>query len=310
MSLEKATMVTIFTPSKLLGLLFCAAFLWQGCNIINPHEPIPTYIHIDSFSFQQSPGLTVLRYDNSPSGQLPTLSHEINTVWVYYNGSRVGIFDLPATFPVVASGSGQLQIVPAVAINGQNNNVAQYPFYSPDTSTLIAQPGKIINYTPKTKFYRDVTVKLIDYFDESNNTPNFAQSGGNRSLRIMSDNAESYDGSKFGQIDLLAVGDSSVDSSRNIFTIPSGVAFIEFTYKTTIPFYVGLQANLSSVISSAPYYLSGISPTTSWKKFYLQVDGFTANAQGDSYNFYIKAVLADAQSSGKLLIDNIQLVTF
>lgn len=304
-------MLNIFTRLKTLFLFICCALFWQGCNIINPHEPTPTYIHIDSFAFEQNTNITVLRPDGTPSSYLPTLSHQITSAWVYYNGSRIGIFDLPATFPVIATGSGQLWVVPAVAIDGRNNNVSVYPFYAPDTSTLIAQPGKVVNYTPKTKFYSGVTVTTIDYFKGK---VSFDLARGNRYMKYVTDDSLVFEGDGVtdgsGEIQLLAVGDSSVDSSSHFFPINDGVAVIEFNYKSTVPFYVGLQANLSATISSSPYYLTGINPSAEWQKFYLIVNGFTAQAQANSYNFYIKAVLADGQTSGRLLIDNIQLVTF
>ena len=305
-------MLNISTRFKTLLLFICCAWLWQGCNIINPHEPTPTYIHIDSFSFQQNPDITVILAGagSVPSPYLPTLSHQITSVWVYYNGSRVGIFDLPVTFPVIATGSGKLEVVPAVAIDGRNNNVSVYPFYAPDTSTLVAQPGKVINYTPKTKFYSGVKVTAIDYFKGK---ASFNLARGNRYMKYVTDDSLVFEGGPndgSGEISLLAVGDSSVDSSSNYFAIRDGVSVIEFNYKSTIPFYVGLQANLSAAISSSPYYLSGINPSAEWQKFYLLVNGFTAQAGASSYNFYIKAVLADGQSSGRLLIDNVQVVTF
>lgn len=302
---------TRFTP--LLFLFYCALF-WQGCNIINPHEQTPTYVHIDSFSFRTNPSVTLLKIDGSTSPELATVSHKVNTVLVYYNNNPIGIFDLPATFPVPASGSGSLKIAPAIAVNGQNNMIAAYPFYTFDTSTLIANAGNVINHTPVSQFYSDVKVKCISNFEGGgSNATNFVLTEGNRVMQLDIDPADVLEGNACGEIRLNAVGDSSIDSTAKSFTIPlGGTTFIEFDYKSTVPFYVGLQANLSATVSSAPYFLSGINPSSGsgWQKFYLEIDGFIGKAQGSTYNFYIKAVLADGQTSGKLLIDNIQLVTF
>src|SRR5690348_12276879 len=71
-------------------LLVLLGMSMQNCNTINPRETTPTYIHIDSFRTK------------------PGFSHKITAVWVYYNNSPVGVFDLPATIPVMASGTGKL----------------------------------------------------------------------------------------------------------------------------------------------------------------------------------------------------------
>ena len=309
-------MSKIFTRCRCLLFLFCVALFSQACNIINPHEVTPTYVHIDSFHFVQNPAAHLFSaYTGNPTSNLAPTTHAIGSVWVYYNENPIGIFDLPVTFPVMASGTQGLQLAPVIAVNGQNNMVNAYSYYALDTTTLVANPGHIVNYTPKTEFYGDVKVKTIANFEGTGDT-NFALWRDGQVMQLAKDDSLVCDGLASGEIILKAVGDSSVDSTKKTFPIPDGPAFIEFDYKSTIPFYVGLQANLSNKITSTPNFLTGVSPNSGagWQKFYLEVDGFTAEAQsgisGVTYNLYIKAVLADGQTSGRLLIDNIQLVTY
>ena len=306
-------MMHFFTRIRpLLFLLPCALF-WQACNTINPAEPTPTYIHIDSFHFQENSSVTLYEIGGVATLTPAPVSHKITSVWVYYNNNPVGIFDLPATFPVLATGNGVLKVAPSVAVDGQNNMDDMYPYYTFDTFLFAANPGAVINHTPTTEFYNDAKVKCISNFENGTlHGTNFVLTAGNRSMQLDNNVADVVYGSGCGIIQLSAVGDSSIDSTFATFTIPLGTAFIEFDYNSTIPFYVGLQANLSSTISSTPNFLTGVSPSNGngWQKFYLQVDGFTGQAQGTSYNLFLKAVLADGQTSGKLLIDNIQLVTF
>ncbi len=312
-----AIMLKIFTQWRCLLFLFCLAMFSPACNIINPHEVTPTYVHVDSFHFVQNPAAHLFdAYKGNPKALLAPTTHAIGSVLVYYNENPIGIFDLPVTFPVMASGTQGLQFAPAIAVNGQNNIVNAYSYYTLDTTSLVANPGHIINYTPKTEFYSDVKVGSIANFEDSND-PGFALwNQGGVPLRVVNADSLVCDGSGAGEIVLSAVGDSSVDSTKNTFAIPNGTAFIEFDYNSTIPFYIGLQADLSSKVTSTPNYLIGVNPNggAGWQKFYLEVDGFTAEAQsgisGVRYNLYIKAVLADGQTSGRLLIDNIQLVTF
>lgn len=287
-------MINVYYRIKQILFLFFCAVAWQGCNVINPVEQIPTYIHIDSFTF-----------DNCRSDV--SASHNITSVAVYYNNSSLGIFDLPCTVPIMATGSGNLQLAPGVAVNGLNSTIIIYPFYRIDVSTFTAQPGKTITHIPHTCYYNET--KISKYSDFTGNVF-FARSAGNKDLLRVSDPSLTFEGGT-GSILLSAVYDSSIDSSTVAFPVPTGgFAFIEFNYKTQIPFYVGLGAKLGNYVSAEPYFLAGLKPTTEWKKFYLNVADFHAQFLATSYSFYIKAVLEEGQASGRLLIDNVQLVTF
>jgi hypothetical protein len=100
-----------------------------------------------------------------------------------------------------------------------------------------------------------------------------------------------------------------VDYTQFPFTIPAHTAaYIEFNYKSTVPFAVGMQSNLSSV-STTPLFLAGAFRSAYWQKFYFDVTDFVGQYPGTNYNFFISSVL-DTGTTGRLLITNIYLVTF
>jgi len=276
-------MINTYTRFMLLAVICCYSLLWQSCKVKN-NAGTPTYVHIDSFQFKTNPkwpGLATSR---------------ITTVTVYYNNNSVGTFDLPATVPVLASGTGTLLFTPGIAIDGQNEQTSMYPFYQSDTMTLQAQPGKIINILPVTTYYNTVKTRLISDFSGSSG---FALYAGNKSL--LSNNG-------IGVIQLSAIGDSSVDSTIQSFSIPEGTSFIEFDYKSDVPFSVGMQSNLdNAVFANEP--IASIRPNSDWKKFYLNINTFISQYKSDNYHLYIKANLGEGQTSGKLMIDNIYVLT-
>lgn len=262
----------------------------QSCNIINPKERVPTYIHIDSFQFT---GLG---------------SSEITSVTVFYNNNPIGSFDLPVTFPVMAEGSGKLLFAPCINSNGQNDRLVQYPFYRQDTFSFDAKPGAIITYNPKTNYVPAAKFLMISDFEYGQ--INMSKANGNRGISVVTDPSMIFEGNGSGTIVLNAVGDSSVDSSNSAFAIPAGETFVEFDYKTSIPFAVGFLDNYSSLYVGNQYYIAGVSPSDRWRKFYLNVTGYRSVYSAASYNFFLKTFLLDGQTSGRLLIDNIKLVTF
>jgi len=295
-------MQVISTHVRYIIILCCFGLLGAGCNIINPVEQTPTYVHIDSFQFVNNPLVRSL-----------TNSHAISSVWVYYNNNPLGEFDLPVTFPVITNGSstGEIQLYPGVSINGLNDYPNIYPFYQPDTSLILKnEPGKIITYAPHTTFYTTTKIGWNTNFSEG--APSgLALAAGNIPLQtVVQPDSLVFEGSGSGMVYMNNPGvDSSVDSSA-AFTIPSGDAYIEFNYKSDVQFYFGLQSNLSTLISAAPFYLAGINPSNTWQKFYLNITQFIFEYTGTNYNLYIKTSLPAGQPTGRLLLDNIQIVTF
>ena len=279
-------------------ILVVVTGLWiiPGCNIINPTEATPTYIHIDSFKFVKG-----LYSDIS-------YSNEITAVWVYYNNSSVGEFDLPATIPIIASGSGTLEVSPAVRVNGMNSQMQVYPFYTIDTFTFNAAPGQVINHVPITQYYTGLKFHTIC----NQYNLGLAKSYGTVGITFVgSDSLEFTANEPCAGVFMNNSTDSSIDSSIVPFNIDAGSAFIELNYKCTVPFYLGLQATINGVETSTPYYLIGVFPNGDvWKKFYLDVGGFNSQYGGSNYKLFIKANMQDGQTNGKLLLDNVQLVNF
>jgi hypothetical protein len=282
-------MSDIYNKLRYIPIVLLLIYSAVSCNIINPQEKVPTYIHVDSFQFE--------------GGR----SHDIKCVWVYYNNAPVGAFDLPATIPIITSGTGTLQLAPGILVNGRNERPLVYPFYTLDISELKEQPGKIVTITPKTRYYDSVKFTTISDFESG--ISKFAQWGGTTSLVVVTADTLKYEGTGTGAIFLNSSADSSIDSTATPFRIGNGAAFIEFDYKSSTPFALAMQANLGTLYSSSPTYLAGILPNDRWQKFYLNVTGFVSQYPADTYHLYIKAALQD-QTSGRLLIDNIKLVTF
>jgi hypothetical protein len=280
--------------TKLIYLLpFFTGWL-VGCSNKTQQVP-PTYVHVDSFSFGPRPTLSA------------TGSHQITEVWAYYNDAAVGVFDLPCTFPVITNGSvGQLELSPGVVVDGLNDFLIAYPFYSIDTFTLTTQPGKIVTHEPKTDYFSDIKYTILSSFEGN---LGFGLYSGNKQITTTHLEQNVFEGGASGIITLTSPTDTSEDSSH-FFVIPTGYSFIEFNYKSDVQFYVGLGANESSIVSSSPYYLSGINPSSTWQKFYLTTQDFASHYQGTSYNLYIKTYLLPGATSGTVLLDNIQLVSF
>jgi len=291
----------LFPITNILCTLFFAGFFFAGCNTKDPIQK-PTYIHIDSFHFNSNPLA-------SSAVNAMTKSHDITTVWVYYNGQSVGVFDLPVTFPVMASGNGTLTIEPGVDVNGLNDLLGVYPFYEPDTFSFAAQPGKIISHVGATRYYKNVVQTPIADFDDPGQT--FAADSGDTGIVRVTDDSLVFENAGSGMIRFTHAGQASLDRTIKPFPIPTGAAFIELNYKCDIPFSVEIQSSLGVGITTTLANLGGLFPTAGkWRKVYFNVQDFAAQYTGSSYNLYIRAALPAEASSGTILLDNIQLLHY
>jgi len=101
--------------------IFIAGFLLlmaSACNIINPAEPVPSYVHIEKINLSTT---------YSPEG---SNSSKIADAWVYMDGSLLGCFELPVTFPVIGTGTHSFTIKPGIKVNGIAATRAPYPFFN------------------------------------------------------------------------------------------------------------------------------------------------------------------------------------
>ena len=70
-------------PYSLISLF--ALIFMSSCELYNPAEPTPAYIHIDKFILNTA-------YLTEGSN-----SHKITDAWVYIDDQLLGCFELPAT---------------------------------------------------------------------------------------------------------------------------------------------------------------------------------------------------------------------
>jgi hypothetical protein len=283
-------------------LFILAAGSFTGCNLIDPKEVTPTYVHIDSFTFYRNPTL--------PASL--TLSHQINSVWVFYNDNPIGVYDLPVTFPVMATGTGKLTIAPGISVSGMNNYLARYPFYMSDTLTIQPQPGKVMSIKPRTTYFPTIRNYPAGGINFEDLITRFDLVSGSVPIAISGDSSDVCEGYGSGLIALNRPNDTLSENSWNTtFSVPLGAdAYIELNYKGNTPFYIGLQANMNNGGIYMKRYLTGVYASDHWQKFYLAIKDFVAQYQADNYTLFIKAALPADQATGRVLLDNIQVIYF
>lgn len=279
----------------ILLILLAVCLLQTSCDIIDPAEKIPTYVHIDSVKFiNPDPALT------------GTGIQSINTVWVYLDGTNIGVFELPADIPVLVSGTQELQISPGVTNQGISDYKVQYPFFSFYNYQLTEQPGKVITLVPETKYIDGL--KFWDEDFESGNQFSKLTGAGDSIRRVTASDSVQEGG---GAACITLSGSNNFAEVGALFNIKPGTrCFLEISYKGNLSFTAGVMAALSSGFD--PAYLGGVNPKTDrWGKLYLDIQTFTTKYPNAlAWSVIIKATLSEGQTEGYLLLDNIKVISY
>ncbi|XZF16614.1 hypothetical protein ACTHGU_10800 [Chitinophagaceae bacterium MMS25-I14] len=289
--------------STLLFIALVCGISWSSCNVINPKEKIPTYVHIDSFI-----------YRNTNPQVFGSASHKITNVWVYLNDQAVGNFELPATFPVLIDSPGRLEVAPGINVNGLTFVRLPYPFYNFDTTfKLTPNPGKVVNFTPVTSYTSVSKVLWQENFENTASHP-FAKYDGDTSIVITTDPSKVFEGHGSGYLYLngnIANSYNEATGTASFLPTKNQDIYLEMDYKCSIPFVVGLETTLSSNGTVYREYISGLNAhPDSWNKVYLNIQDFVNSYTGTDFRVIIKAGFDDTTSTGYVLMDNLKVVSY
>jgi len=272
----------------ILALVSLLIFV-SGCEMINPTEKIPSYIHIDSFSFAHTPNTG-------------TQSHNIPSIWVYLDNAPIGLFDLPATIPILSDKGGSLTFRPGIFYSGLSDVVVPYPFYQRDTADFDPNPGQVVNINPVTRYYPDSILSMTTEDFESGNS--FVQVSGD-TLEKSNNPEYVFEGNYGGVIRLNNTQDAENIMSQPFTTVNNSEVYLELNYKGNVSFQVGMQ--FSEGASDVKSYLFGFRPRAEWTKVYVALQDFIYAYPNKTYRILIK-VSELSPSNGYIAFDNFKIV--
>ncbi|MBI9068405.1 MAG: hypothetical protein JEZ09_14010 [Salinivirgaceae bacterium] len=280
---------------KLHNLLIISTlfFLFTNCDIINPEEPIPAYLEVDSIS----------------------LSHEINAigiqdVWVDIDGNSLGVYELPAKFPVAKTGKTKVTLTPGIKVNGINEQRTYYPFYESIELNIDLKPSETV-VVNQTTTYTDWT--NIAYSQPFEITHDFSKyEGSDTSIYIRYE--DYFEGGSCGAVYLDSINNSFIIQSPSI-DIPdlSGAPgmFLELNFKTNTFVRVGyyiLSGN--EIITTTPIYIVQLVEKNTWTKLYIDLYNHLIkyNNSGYQYRIFMDGWIGDGKSEALFLLDDLKII--
>jgi hypothetical protein len=285
---------SIGTNASILFMLL----ITSSCDYINPSERIPSYIQIDSILLEHEESLG------------------ISDAWVYVNTELIGVFELPATIPVLTEGMADIMISGGIKVNGMSSSRTFYPFYESYRVSKELKSAEVITINPTIGYDNALAqIPWKENFDEG-------------AIKFEHDTTIKYGFIKDSQAPIEGnfCGLIEMDSSTNLFyevsvdeiAKPENITqgyFLEMNFKSDIVFNLTLIINNKSEIVQIP--LVEFNPTKEWKKIYLDLyatlsaypTGTKFKVSLNNYNYATNSALEQSLVlNPKIWIDDIKIV--
>ncbi len=274
--------------------------LWS-CEVIDPDDPVPSYIYIEDISL------------NTLAGQ-GTSAQSFSDAWVYLDDELIGAFELPAMVPLIAEGKHEVSIKPGVILNGISSTRAAYPFTGFFRKEVDLIKEEIDTLNVNTSYYDNVTFPWTAKGQEDFEQGGIAMdSTADSDAMIIRQSNEVFEGSYSGLIQLDSVGSVFEIQSTENFNYPGATApvFLEMHYKNNNRFVVGVKLYYyTGKIKTNPIVV--LNPSDNWNKLYLNLTPTLTreNPALQHYKIYFSGnINEDDVSSASIYLDNLKLLT-
>ena len=282
---------------KYFSFFFLAKLLLLGsCEVINPTEGIPSYIHIDTIE---------LKISNSSLG---SNSSKITDAWVYHENNLIGIYQLPSTIPILGEGMSEVAIAAGIMNNGKVNTRIAYPFYKISTQEVNLKPGSIDTLETNVEYFSASALEtyVMEDFEFGNNMEKL--SGDTSIIKIQDANA--FNNGTSGYIYLDTVYNEFALKSIDPFKIASAgsTLFLEMDYKCTNNFSIGILVDNGEYLEKR--YKITLVDREEWNKIYINLSNLIYGNTNNDYHLLIGGIIDNNKSVGEIYIDNLKLIGF
>lgn len=292
--------MNICRPFLVGFILICVLFV-SSCDLINPEESVPSYISIDKVEF----------YDSTRNVVAIPNAHRITDAWVYIDGKLQGVYELPATFPVLASGPHTIIIRPGILENGIAATREIYQFYTSYTITPDLIPGKIDTLHPVISYDETSTVFVfpgngVEDFESGSLIDSTPAS----KVKLDRTDVDSlvFEDNYSAVARMNTVNNVFVAETSNGYLLPGNGTdvFLEMNYRTDVEIEIGLIADRDQQVFVLPKIV--LNPAQAWKKIYINFADEISSVKNARYKIYFKAQHDNNLSESELYLDNVKLL--
>ena len=272
---------------KFTLLILSALLLFSAsCKKFEGSQKVPAYIHIESIEVDSLTDYFVYGAN----------THKITDAWVHVDDQLIGVYELPATFPVLEKGPHKVTVYGGIMVDGRSAARDRYPFYQTWTvQNLDLVEDSIINLSPVLSYYPigdNLNVAWMEDFENTNTLLSDTSSAVNMNRVSGVEAWQSVNSFWSGKVELppdsldfTVVTADQFDFYRNT----NGVyCLLEMDYNCNDTFLVGIQYYLDYYLETLP--IIKVTPTDKthdkperWNKIYINIGPYMNDFQRASY---------------------------
>ncbi|MFI5219295.1 MAG: hypothetical protein ACHQNT_07370 [Bacteroidia bacterium] len=284
-----------FAKIKLIVSWFGMACLFYSCDLINPAEPIPSYLNISSVQFNSSIGSS---------------SHKITDFYVNIDTRYQGAYPIPTNFPLLETGVHEMIFFPGVILNGTSNTRGVYPLYKPYTQTVTLVAGVPVEITPVIAYYDSVVCTWCEDFEDDAGH-DFIESANSDTGMVHLKNSEPdiFEGTGSGAVYLNETRIHFKVETSNGYDLPifGQSVYLEVNYKCNQQFIIGIISKEFNTTYDVPVIV--INAKETWNKLYIELASvIQAYPNAIDYKIYIEGTKDTEVGAPAFYFDNFKLL--
>ncbi|MCU0347220.1 MAG: hypothetical protein MUC59_09760 [Saprospiraceae bacterium] len=290
--------------------LLLTTVLFVACD--REDEPIPTYMTIEPFELKAT--------DTNKHG---SISENITHADVFMFDSttnesiQLGVFELPATFPVLNSGNFSLNIDPVIRANGSSNYLQPYPFYSRFSKNINLSNDEGLTVKPSTNYIEEAVFGMQEDF-ENGNTVFTVDRDDNDATAVTITSQDAFEGQYSGRIKLDTANAVIVAQTEGLFDLTistAGKIYLELNYKTDVPLEFGIIPVEDNGLEGTANFEFVVLAKDRWNKIYFDLTEVISITGGLRFAIIMRAGIPLREGKytldeAEILLDNIKLVHF
>lgn len=282
--------------------LFFSIFILQACKKWDKPEQVPAYIHIDHL-------------DLSVTSTQGTASHAFIDAWVYVNDQPVGVFNLPATIPMLASGNQKISIYPGIKEDGLTEHRGKYTVCQEYVTTAVnLVPGEIVDMSganqPVITYYPSTKIDIWNENFEDPAVDFTTDPNSEAGIVYVDDTVNAFEGHGMGKIELGSGFTYARVLTAQTFNLPKlgKSVYVELNYNTNNTMAIGLQAIDGTELSSKDYVVLNAT-NGEWKKVYVKFGELVSSyPNADVFKFIITVDKDNGVDAVVNYVDNFKVV--
>lgn len=239
---------------KFYTFLFLIGIIFNACSKEKFEAKIPSYISIPSIN---------LTTDYATEG---SASSKITDAWVYVNDQIVGVYELPAKFPVLKDGNVTVKIFAGIKDNGIAASRVRYLLYDAHVEQANLVAGDTTEIVANVKYRANVVFSWLEDFEGASSS--FLYTAGSDTI-FNKGTSIVKEGQFSGQV-YLENDMSFFEATSPAFSPPSpsttANVYLEMDFKTNENLILGVY------LGSEQFAHITLNTTDEWKKIYLNLE--------------------------------------